>query len=130
MWGITCECVQIINYHFHSPFIIIKIILKIHVVADSCLHPGIEHIILLKCLNLSKLSLCLALWVFFLSHIHHVPLKFATCMPNTEWIFKRMNLKTTPSLHTAVIGECAALQSGRIRHVLASCCVKRMWNGL
>lgn len=53
-------------------------------VADSCLHPGIEHIILLKCLNLSKLSLCLALWVFFLSNIHHLPLKFATCMPNTE----------------------------------------------
>lgn len=40
-------------------------ILKIHVVADSCLHPGIEHIILLKCLNVSKLSLCLALWLFF-----------------------------------------------------------------
>lgn len=40
-------------------------ILKIHVVADSCLHPGIEHIILLKCLNVFKLSLCLALWVFF-----------------------------------------------------------------
>lgn len=85
-------------------------------VADSCLHPGIEHIILLKCLNVFKLSLCLALWVFFLSNIHHVPLKFATCMPNTA----------TPSLHSAVIGECAALQSGRIRHVLASCCVKRM----
>lgn len=65
-------------------------------VADSCLHPGIEHIILLKCLNLSKLSLCLALCVFFLSNIHHVPLKFATCMPNTESWFIRMNLKTTP----------------------------------
>lgn len=43
-------------------------ILKIHVVADSCLHPGIEHIILLKCLNVSKLSLCLALCGFFIQY--------------------------------------------------------------
>lgn len=95
MWGITCECVQIITelpfsftfYYYKNLKSIHKIsrhILKIHVVADSCLHPGIEHIILLKCLNVSKLSLCLALCVFFLSNIHHVPLKFATCMPNTE----------------------------------------------
>lgn len=90
-------------------------------VADSCLHPGIEHIILLKCLNVSKLSLCLALWVFFYP-------TFIMYRSNSQLacLILRMNLKTTPSLHSAVIGECAALQSGRIRHVLASCCVKRM----
>lgn len=68
-------------------------ILKIHVVADSCLHPGIEHIILLKCLNVFKLSLCLALWGFFLSNIHHVPLKFATCVLNAESCFINEFLK-------------------------------------
>lgn len=37
-----------------------------------------------------------------------------------------MNELKTTLLHTAVICDCAVLQSGRIRRVLASCCVKRM----
>lgn len=60
-------------------------------VADSCLHPGIEHIILLKCLNVSKLSLCLALWLFFYP-------TFIMYRSNSQLacLILRMNLKTTP----------------------------------